>query len=776
MSNNKGYNLSNHQVIVKILKYGIFAAAFIPLIIFSQFISPFHFGKGIIFRSMVELMAVFYLVLIIKDSSYRPKTTKLFWAVTLFVAVFGLTTFISFDFLQSFWGTLERMGGFYGLIHFWIFFVISISILKTKEEWLWFIKLSLFASLISSFYGFLQRTDADFIIGSGGRQKIFGTIGNAALFAGYEIVNLFLALTLLFRPETSKNGRYFYGFVFLIGSLAVFLSGVRGSVLAVVIGIVLFGISYSLYLGSKKMKIAVTTFILLILISASTFTFLRGTDFVKNNSYLYRYSDFSLKTYTVQTRFWAWQAGLDGWNDSFKTTVLGWGPENFNYPFSVHFNPKFYKGPGAETLFDRGHNMFVEVLVTTGIIGLITYILIFAFSFVDLRKLRKKSEDNFMVSQLNQPVVSQLNHNENIILSIGLTAALVGYIIHNLFIFDTTANLIMFFLVLGFINYLSLESRLKLAPDKKLEIQKPKTNKKGLAYFAGVLTFVLAIFLIVQTNIQPARANYRTTRAIVASWNKDHDSAVEKFKEAMAFNYPIGRYEIRHRYARYIVQKAAQVEMDAKMQDALFVAIKNVKKNVEEHPNDYLPHLYISRAYIMLGRSDTASTYNDEALRHSLRALELSETFVRTYFEIAQAYLNKKDLDGAIKYFKIAEELNPEVSLTKWYLGITYSEKGEIEKAIDYINKAFESGYDPSESDLLRVINVYLKIGDFKKIVELYEQLIELSPKKAQYFASLAVVYGQIGEIEKAIAAAQHAIELDSTFKEEAEQFIESLR
>jgi len=58
----QGMNIS--ETYVKILRWGIFVSLFLPLVIFSQYLSPFHFGKMVVFRTLVEFMAVFYILLI----------------------------------------------------------------------------------------------------------------------------------------------------------------------------------------------------------------------------------------------------------------------------------------------------------------------------------------------------------------------------------------------------------------------------------------------------------------------------------------------------------------------------------------------------------------------------------------------------------------------------------------------------------------------------------------------------------------------------------------
>lgn len=733
----------------KFLKYGIYLVAFIPLVIFSQFLSPFHFGKVIVFRSLVEILAVLYIVLLVRYGRYYlPPRTSLFWAMSLFTLAFGITALVSINFYQSFFGTLERMGGWFSFFHFWMFLFIASAILRDKNDWLVFIDLSLAVSIISSFYGFLQKTDLTWVIGSGGRAKIFGTIGNPALFAGYIIINVFWALMLYFRPGNSTNKRIFYAAAFLINAYAVLLTGVRGSVMGIVVGIVLFGLLYSANFASQKIKKYTLAFLILVLISAGVLYSLRNTDFVKTNQYLSRYADISPTSRTVQTRALAWQAGFKGWNDSFKTIVFGWGPEMFNVPFSKYFNPEFFN-LGSETLFDRAHNQFLEVLFTMGLIGFMAYILIYVFAFKDLKRLN--------------------SNDENKVFKIGLISTLVAYMIHNSFIFDTSANYLMFIITLGLINSLALAHQ-------NFSFEPPRLIKRTLpSNIIGMMLLIPVALSIYFFEIVPVRANYTTTRAIVASWASEHDLAYEKFKKAMSYN-TFGKYEIRHRFGQYILERTAgQTELDAKKKEQLLVAIENIKKNVEESPRDYLPHLYISRSYLMLGKNDPKSHYNDLGLEASQKALEISPTFLKTYYEIAQAYLNKKDYKKAIEWFEKAVVLSPKVNLSSWYLGVTVAQSGELQKGADIIEKSGYS-YKSSETDALRMLDLYVRLGNFTKIAEIYEALIKISPKNPQYHASLAFAYKQLGQIEKAIKNAQIAASLDPAFAREAQDFINSLR
>lgn len=758
----KEFKTHKEPLLIKTLRLCVYATALIALIIWNDYLSPFHFGKGIVFRSGVELMAVLYVFLLLQyGKDLLPPRTKLFWAVTAFTAAFGLTTLTSVNVFQSLWGTLERMGGWFSFFHFWLFFAIATAVIRKKEEWLNFIIFSVWVSLASSFYGFLQKSDWKWVVGSGGRNKIFGTIGNPALFAGYVLVNAFLALILATKENNSKSKRLAYLAIFLLNSLAVILTGVRGSVMGLVVGVFLFGFIYAIDSGHKKIKKISIIFLAVIIIIAGLLALLKNTSFVSHNHYLSRYADISpTSSYTVQTRIWAWQAGFKGLFESFRYFIFGYGPENFNIPFSEHFNPLFFVGPGSETLFDRAHNQFIEVLITMGLIGLLTYLSIYYFAFKNIRLK-------------NLPDATVIPRKELLIYRAGLLAALVAYIIHNSFIFDTTANYLMFFIVLGFINYFDL---IKTHPGSPQIVYRNSGVNTAIKFFTSIAVLIIVVFSIYRTEVRPTQANYTTTRGIIATWHGDHEEAIKKFKEALTYD-TFGKYEIRHRFAQYLIERYSSGDINDQAARELLLGIDEVKKNIRDFPRDYLPYLYISRSYILLGRSDPKSTYNDLALENAQEALKISPTFVRAFYEEAQVYLNKKEYQKALGIFKKTIELNPDVGVSWWYLGVTQSELGDRQAAAESIKEAVIRGYqfDQNEQDILRVLNLYVDGTDYQTIVTLYEDLVAIKPKNPQYRASLAASYAKIGKIDEAMREARKAVSLDKSFENDARIFLKSL-
>lgn len=803
------------QQIAKLLRWLVYASALIPLVIFSQFLSPFHFGKVIVFRSIVQVMLGGYLLLIWRDRSYLPKFNPISWAFLAFTAAFTLTSITSVAWLQSFYGTLERMGGLFTFWHYFAFYIIAVSVMRTRRDWQTLLDIVVSVGVVSALYGYLQRFDITIIIGSGARQRIFGTIGNPALFAGYQILVAYLALTLAFinrtitsqshgvrtigiglglavlvgllsnaiawfgglwvvplgyamygvfllSTESEKGARWFYLCASGLTFLAVMMTAVRGSLLAIAVASLVFALLWSTLYRSRKAKNALLGGIAALAVFVVLAIALRSTSFVQNSPYLKRVTDFSAQTTTVQTRFWAWSAGFKGWSETPKTVLVGWGPENFNVPFSKYFNPKFFTGPGAETFFDRAHNMFVEVLVTMGTLGLLAYLSIFAALFwVLIRMMRFQDERR--------------------IIGIGFTAMTVAYLIHNAFIFDTSANFITFFMLLAFVTRIAMQG----LDSKEASNSRQMPLAGGQKAIAAILILGVAI-TVYATNIRPAVANFATTRAIVAGWQGDWATAVAKFRQAIAYDTS-GRYEFRHRFAQYLlgVSTSEDVSKVPDFQPVAIEIIADIEKNIAENPMDYLPYLYQSRLYIMLGKNDTKSPYNDKALEKSMKALEISPTFVRTYYEVAQAYINKGDLKTALDWFTKAKDLNPDVGMTYWYMGVVrYQIAAKTEnaagmrEAIGYLTTAVEKGYGLSENDGQKLIGGYIQIGDLTRAVGILEQFTVRYPEKTQYWGSLATIYAQMGRTQEAIAMARKVLELsanDAATKAEAEQFIRNL-
>ena len=114
------------QKLVPILRSSIVAGLlFVPLISFvvtGSLFFPFITGKGFIFRILLEILAGFWVMLMILAPRYRPKPSLLLWAMVSLLVVMSLSTIFSVNPYRSFWSNFERMEGLIGHLQLFLFF------------------------------------------------------------------------------------------------------------------------------------------------------------------------------------------------------------------------------------------------------------------------------------------------------------------------------------------------------------------------------------------------------------------------------------------------------------------------------------------------------------------------------------------------------------------------------------------------------------------------------------------------------------------------------
>jgi len=733
---------------LKMLKWGIFISLFVPLIIFSQHLSPFHFGKMIVFRIIVELLLVLYIPLMIADKRYRPKWNLILTSVSIFTGLYIFTGIIGVNSFNSFWGSLERMGGTFSFIHFWVYFIVLVSVIKTEIDWNKILKISTLVGFLSILFAYGQLwIKGKFFVGWQHGERVIGTIGNPALFAGYLIFVIYLAIFLLLKNGSPKWQKWFFVAVIVLGAPILTITAVRGAVIAFWGSLFLLALFLLFKSKNQKVKKYLAIAIVVFVVVVAMIGFNRNQDWVKNNSVLNRISDISLKTDTIQTRLWSWESALQGIKEK---PIFGWGPENFMFLHMKYFNSKHFTGLGSETIWDRAHNMPLEILSTMGIVGLISYLSIFFFLFCFLYRGLKNRKINKNVFGV-------------------LSATIIAYFVQNLFIFDTTANYLMFFLALGYINYLN---------SKEEENSSNTIITKVPSIVLTAILLALSLILIFAINIKASKANYACTRGIVAVKSSAQES-YNYYKKALEYNSSAGAYEIRHKFATFAIQVANAQRGNKKNIDTglLHKAIEEVKKNTEKYPMDTTPYLYVGRMYILLidEEPDTAGNLAEEFIN---KAINLNDKNPRIWYELGQAQISQQKYQESFNSFKRALDLNPNVSLSYWLVGIGAYYLQNYEESAQYLDQAIAKGYTNyanSITDIMRMVSVYEKAKNYQRVRELYELAVLEEPDNAQLHASLATAYAVTGDYVRAKEEALKSAEIDPDFEADAQKFINSL-
>jgi len=410
------------RVLIGIIKYMTFFALFTPLIVVSDFFFPFVGPKSLIFMGAIQIIAAAYIVLIIYYPEYRPKFNILTIAILTYLGVLILTTLTGVNPVNSFWSNHERMTGLLMWFHLTAFFVVLSSVFKTQWEWLDIFAVAVSAAAIVAVIALLDIIGLIEFAGAAGGS----TIGNTSFMGVYLLFNAFIAIYLFLKAQNAI--KYYSLVTFLVITIALFLSDAIASILGFVVGSSLILLLYPVFLTNKKYLkaagIAIISISIVFALILGVLLFVPGS--VVREQFI---------RFDTEARLTAWATS---WRGFTERPWLGWGPENLQIPFMRHFDSRLYLPEhGAEVWFDRAHNIVLDTLISSGIIGLFAYLAFFVAAFVLLWKNFIRGKQDFWTAAI-------------------FTSALIAYFIQNLTVFDMITSFLMFILILGFISAAAL--------------------------------------------------------------------------------------------------------------------------------------------------------------------------------------------------------------------------------------------------------------------------------------------------------------------------------
>jgi len=670
-------------------------ALFTPIIISGKFFFPFVGPKSIFFMGCVEIMFTAWLVLIIFSKKYRPKFNPILAVLILFLLILILASVFGVDFSRSFWSKYERMTGLLMWFHLLAFFLVISSTFYKKSDWIKIFSISVFVATLIGFIslpGIEEKVMGDYPTRGG------ATIGNSSFLGTYLLFNIFLAIYLLLK---TSGGLRVYSIISLAVLISALLSsGARAASLSFFGGLILLVLLWLIFSQKGKIRIAGISLFIIYTVSVLTLMYLA----LQPGNFVYE----KLTAMASKSRLVVWKIG---WKGFLERPWLGWGPENFELAFYKYFDPRLgAPGYGGEVWFDRAHNIIVDTLVASGIVGLLIYFGIFLVVFFVIWKKYFQNKLDFWLSSI-------------------ISVILISYFVQNLTVFDMINSYLMFFLVLGFTASITL-SKESPSGETFFHYQKISAWKKAIS------TLFLIIFCISFFNfiVQPLRTDayvIQFTSRVVKRVPADSE-IVKKLKlpkierkdpyiyvtqmtsdgwiETIRFlipakrvslyertltTSPLGKYQIREYMGKTTIDfyySGAQTKVsEEKLKKEFDFISKELEKSTAESPLDY-------RAYLKLGR-----VYNAWGLYHPSKLKE------------------------AEKVLEKARELSPQNQQTYWVLAQTKLQQGDPESALDLAEKAVQ--IEPRVGDShLAVVKIYLFMGDKEKAIQRAKEALKIVP------------------------------------------------
>ena len=448
------------RVLLIVVRTSIYLVLVMPLVVTRDTFFPFIVGKALYSRSVIEIALGVWILLAVRNASYRPVRSWLLIAFAIYLGVSVLASFTGVSLQRSLWSTYERMQGMFDLAHWFAFAVVLTSVFRTSRDWLYLLNFNLLVSLVMALMGVTLRFGGvvpvyDFL-DTGERLSI--TLGNPTYVGAYMLVNVLIGLGLLghslmpkqeqtparassrrrrrrrARSEGITVSAVFWWRAFWTTSAALNLwmlelSGTRGAFVGLATAFVAFTVLYVVWGKLKPVKVGAAAVVgglaaltLLIILGPDTAVVQRLAD---QNYLIRRAAGTSLNDLSITDRWSSMKFGLEGFA---AKPFLGWGPENYVVAWGRYYDAE----ADVSTTFDQAHNKPMEELTTKGAIGLISYLSLWALMLM------------IVVSR-----VRRLGPERDL-LTLVMGTAMAGYFVQNLFLFDTPATILQFAVLLAF--------------------------------------------------------------------------------------------------------------------------------------------------------------------------------------------------------------------------------------------------------------------------------------------------------------------------------------
>lgn len=613
-----------------------------PLVIAPQsMVFPFVTPKVFLLRLLVEAALASMLILFYQQPLFRgvsggwvSKAWIAYSIALILSAIFGVAPY------HSWWSGHERMLGVFSVLHYALLFGLLIrlfrgydgEVLEGKQLYGYgtVLKVLWGVMVILAGIGIAQRFAHTSLLYAEPGGRVYATLGNFIYLGNVMAGGIFLALILWYKE---KIVRWMYLLSVIPMSMALMFAESRGATIGLLSGILVSALTYCLLAQQKSRRIALT-----IIASACvmiSLVFVPAVQTILKQTPLARVTSLNLKD--VTPRFIAWNVAVESWK---QKPLFGWGFENFLYAFDTNFNPQSTEFSFYETWFDDAHNIILNTLATTGIIGLCAYLGLYgAMIYCSVSRFRSGSWTALECALL-----------------IGLlTADLMGKV----FVFDHPTSYLVLACIAGYV----------CIP----EVRSSKQKKVHLVLVgSGVL---LLVWMIVSTVILPARANmaivhlYRET-----AMGGSVDTLIQGALHIESPYHADIASDIAHHTRGSLFQGG---NSDRKM-TVLSQVIARMETERVQSPYDL--QLVIAEADLFTLLPQTEEHY--QTLMQLYDAMiSLSPKRQQLFYMRARVQTAYKKYDEAIETLNSAEALDLNVNYTFIQRGSVYHEQGNNEKA-----------------------------------------------------------------------------------------------
>lgn len=582
-------------------------------------------------------------------------------------------------------------GGLASVITYTLLFYAFVSNVEKKHLSAFFLSLTT-SGILVSLYGILEHFGHSIscLTVSGGsnfgvdcwiqdvKNRVFATFGQPNWLAAYLITLLPLTTALALKKYRNQYINLFYVSATLLFFLTVIFTKSRSGFIGAACGMAVFGILIAWKLARKQQLATFLTttkkYIILLKTGLLVIALLFGTVYTPSLASLLEKNSAEITQNQQQTpvpapvvnrldiggtdsgeiRKIVWQGALDVWK---RYPIFGSGLETFGYSYYQDRPVEHNMVSEWDFLYNKAHNEFLNFLATTGIVGLVSYLVLLGWFFYS--------------------AIKQINNTTETATTLVLAAtvgSIVAVSVSNFFGFSTVMVAILMYLYFGLVEILASK-----------ETKTPETIRElsGTDYLLLSVVGLLYLFSVRMVyQYWSADVAYAHGKALLEAGYFDQgveqlNTAIEKSPQEATF-YD----ELATQYALYslgFAQQGKNAEAQALMTAAIQVSDAVIKLNSRQL------NFYKTRARVFITLAQMRPELLQNAKQSLEQALELAPTDPKLLYNLGLVEVSLDDTEHGISHLKKAIQLKPNYESARWQLALLLEEQNKPTEALEQL-------------------------------------------------------------------------------------------
>ncbi|HWA77150.1 MAG TPA: O-antigen ligase family protein [Polyangiaceae bacterium] len=690
---------------------GVYGGLLMPLVYARVVVFPFVYLKLLYFQIVVGLSFPAWFALGLRDARYRPRRSTLLVSLLAWFAAMGLSTLFAENRWHSFFGTQERMTGLFSLLHFFAWYLMASTTLRSSRDFRRLLEFQVGVGFVAAVAVLLQAVFPSLIgsIEAAKGERLSGLLGNPIFLAAYQVFNLFCVLFLW--EGASARRRCLYGVAVLAALGAFALAGSRGPLLGLGVGVCACILTLA-WTGQRRRLVASAALAIgsLFACYALFVAFIAHRPALDSFWSAHRNLEhlFDFQVDAVRIRLWSM-----AWSGFTHRPIFGFGPVGYEAASEVLYRPELY----TLHVFDEVHNCALAVLCETGIVGFAAFLALWgAYGVTVVRALQRK-------------VLAPLP-------GASLLGAGVAHFTQSLFAFDTPATQLSVFILFAVASAALASSE---------PAREPGVPSAAPAFVVARFAVPAVMAAVVLTgSVLPGLASWYVKQASVAQKERQLDAMLALLQSAQQIPTPyVDDQLMLASRAMLQITKAKKLD-DWSESKAAVTLTRAIGDSYLAHHAAYgrLRGLYAS-VLLAMAKTSVGAELLPVAEAQYQKNLADSPENQRYLIDYAKFCVETGRLAQAEQLFRKAVALHPPAGGPRWELGkFIWNQLKRPEEGATMMADATGGldGFSPvSPPDFQQLAQVYWKAGRVEQLRSLVPAVAAFPPVNRETDAHLAI-------------------------------------